>query len=126
MAFWRKAISVVYDQGHHSPAEGAVYTELVTSDFVCPADNAYRGQTVRFGVFVVQIYYTTAELALPLKNGLIVRKDPACRVCGHTPKGLYPKCLSIGHLHNNYPSVLTDLETVYLAIRGDATKTTAQ
>lgn len=95
-------------------------------DFVCPADNAYRGQTVRLGVSVVQICYATAQLALPLKDGLIVRKGPACRVCGCAPQGPYPKYLSTGHLHKNYPSVLTNPETVYLAIGGDDPEITVQ
>lgn len=106
--------------------EGGVYIELVTFDSVCPADKAIRGGHCKiWHIRRSDLLYNT-ELALPLKDSLIVREGPACRVCGCAPQGLDPQRLSIGHLHDNYPSELIYLETVYPLVRGDVPKITVQ
>ena len=67
-----------------------------------------------------------AELALPLECSSVVRESPACTVYACAPQSLDPQRLSIGHVHDDDPSELINLEAVYLLVWGDVPKITVQ
>ncbi len=107
-------------------AEKGMFTDLVAFDFVCPLYKFFRRNTGKFVVFALEDCHITAELVLPFECSLVVREGPACRVYGCALQGFDPQRISIGHLHDNDPSELIDLEAVYLLVRGDLPKITVQ